>query len=57
MNKLIKEEMSDQEIYDSLNVGEVNFFEELVVMQSIRINKADEEQVTAYILQNVPLMM
>lgn len=57
MNKLIKEEMSDQQIYDSLNVGEVNFFEELVVMQSIRINKADEEQVTAYILQNVPLMM
>jgi hypothetical protein len=57
LNRMIKDNRPDQAIYDSLKLGEITFMEDLVVRQLIRINKADEETVTAYILQNVPLMM
>ena len=57
LNKMIKDNRPDQVIYDSLKLGEVTFMEDLIVRQLTRINKADEEAVTTYILQNVPLMM
>ncbi len=51
------DDLTDQQIYDSLDVGEVSYFDEKVVRQSIRIQRADREVVVSYILKNLPLMM
>ena len=50
-------ELSDQEIYDSLNVGEVSFLEDKFTRQIIRIQRADGESVAGYIIKNMPIMM
>lgn len=49
--------IKDRQIYDSLNMGELSSFEELIVMQTIRINRADSEQVMDFVVKNLPLMM
>jgi len=50
-------DLSDQEIYDSLNIGEVSFLEEKITRQIIRIQRADDESVAGYIIKNMPIMM
>ena len=50
--------ISDEQIYDSLNVGSnVTGFKKRVVLQAIRISRADTVQVSEYVVKNMPLMM
>ncbi|WP_185153635.1 DUF3667 domain-containing protein [Fulvivirga lutimaris] len=50
--------ISDQSLYDSLNVPEnATDFQVLMVKQSIRVQRADDEQIVQFILKNLPLMM
>ena len=59
INQLDKDypEISNRAVYDSLNMGELGYFDDLVVRQSIRINRSDNTQVMVYVVQNLPLMM
>jgi len=58
IERLDKEyELSDNQIYDSLNLGEQTYFNKLVATQAIRVNRADTESVADYITKNLPLMM
>lgn len=49
--------ISDEQIYDSLQLGQISALQEHIVRQLIRVNRADEEQLAEYILKNLPLMM
>ena len=49
--------ISDEQIYDSLQLENVSDFQEHIVRQLLRVNRADEEQFAEYILKNLPLMM
>lgn len=50
--------ISDESLYDSLGVPEnATDFQILMVKQSIRVQRADEEQIVQFILKNLPLMM
>jgi len=57
LNSLAEKNLPDKVIYDSLNVGQVSFMEELLVKQIIRIKKADKDVLVGYVLKNVPVMM
>ncbi len=50
-------ELTDQQIYDSLNLGELDYFDKRMAIQTIRVTRADKEQIIAYIVKNFPLMM
>ncbi|MEP2771005.1 MAG: DUF3667 domain-containing protein [Fulvivirga sp.] len=50
-------ELSDQQIYDSLNLGELDYFDKRMAIQTIRVTRADKEQIISYIVKNFPLMM
>lgn len=50
-------ELTDQQIYDSLNLGELDYFDKRMAMQTIRVTRADKEQIITYIVKNFPLMM
>ncbi|MDX1627926.1 MAG: DUF3667 domain-containing protein [Fulvivirga sp.] len=50
-------DLTDKQIYDSLQLKNLSSFEELVAKQYIRVQRADEEQVIGYITNNLPLMM
>lgn len=52
-----KERFSDQQILDSMHLGELSFFEQHVAYQTIRVRRASEEQIIGYIVKNLPLMM
>ena len=50
--------ISDETLYDSLNVPDnATDFQVLMVKQSIRVQRADDEQIVQFILKNLPLMM
>ncbi len=50
--------ITDKQIYDSLKLEpDITAFERLTVKQTIRIIRADKEQVVGYVLSNLPLMM
>ncbi|MBL6445317.1 DUF3667 domain-containing protein [Fulvivirga sp. 29W222] len=48
---------SDEQILDSLKLTNLTTFEKHIAMQSIRVMRADNEQIVEYILKNLPLMM
>jgi len=50
-------ELTDNQIYDSLKLGEQTYFNELVATQAIRVNRATTESVANYVTKNLPLMM
>lgn len=50
-------ELSDQQIYDSLELGELDYFDKRMAIQTIRVTRADKEQIISYIVKNFPLMM
>ncbi len=48
----------DSQLYDSLNVpDDVSDFQILMINQSIRVQRADDEQIVQFVLKNLPLMM
>jgi hypothetical protein len=50
-------EMSDQQVLDSLNTEEMNFWEIIVAKQMIRVGRSDEQSFMGYVEKNLPLMM
>ncbi|MEM1406845.1 MAG: DUF3667 domain-containing protein [Bacteroidota bacterium] len=49
--------ITDNQIYDSLNLKNLSSFEEHIVRQSIRVNRTDETLFAEFIAKNLPLMM
>ena len=61
-DKLIKEldfrgTYSDYEILDSMNLGKLQWWEEYLAMQSIRVERNGSEAIMEYIVQNMSVMM
>ncbi len=50
-------ELSDDQILDSLDLGTLDYFDERMAMQTIRVTRADDDQIVSYIVKNFPLMM
>jgi len=50
-------ELTDEQIYDSLNLGELGYFDKRMAIQTIRVTRADNDQIVSYIVKNFPLMM
>ena len=48
---------TNEQLYDSVKIEGVSPFEELMVKQAIRVNRADKEQVAGFVFKNLPLMM
>lgn len=58
INKLKDDrKLTDQNVLDSLNIGELTAFEERIVRQTIRVMRSEEEQLAEFILKNLPFMM
>ncbi len=50
--------ITNEQLYDSIKIPEdATAFERLMVKQSVRVVRADNEQIIQYILKNLPLMM
>jgi len=49
--------LTDRQIYDSLNLGSLSYFEKVQVIQAIRLKRAKKEQVLGYVANNLPIMM
>ena len=49
--------ITDNQIYDSLNLKNLTGFEEHVIRQLIRVNRTDETLFAEFIAKNLPLMM
>ncbi|MTI20942.1 DUF3667 domain-containing protein [Fulvivirga sp. RKSG066] len=50
-------DLTDKQVYDSLKLGELSYFDEMIAYQMIRVNRADNKQVVGYVVKNLPLMM
>ncbi|QSE95981.1 DUF3667 domain-containing protein [Fulvivirga lutea] len=50
-------DVSNNQLFDSLKLQELTFWEELIARQSIRVVRSDQEVVAGFILKNLPLMM
>ncbi|MEQ8925817.1 MAG: DUF3667 domain-containing protein [Fulvivirga sp.] len=50
-------EVSNDQLFDSLQLKELTFWDELLARQSIRVVRSDKEVVAGFILKNLPLMM
>ncbi len=58
MNDISKDQsLSDQEVLDSLNMGELTPWENNLARQTIRITRADKEALAGAVVQNLPVMM
>ncbi len=51
------DEFTDQEILDSMQLGNLSYLENYLAKQVIRINRSDTEAVLKSLFQNLPLMM
>lgn len=49
--------ITDNQLYDSVKVSNMSDWDEKIVRQTIRVMRSDREQLTAYIINNLPLMM
>ncbi|MEL7004471.1 MAG: hypothetical protein AAFN93_17320, partial [Bacteroidota bacterium] len=49
--------VTDEGLYDSLQIDNLSAFEERLTRQTIRVMRSDEEQLADLILKNLPLMM
>lgn len=57
LDKEYGDDIKDEQIYDSLNLGELDAIDDLLVRQSIRVTRADSEQILTFVVKNLPLMM
>lgn len=58
LNRLSKNrELTDQQVLDSLDLGEMTAMESRVARQTIRISRADKEGLIGFIVKNLPIMM
>ena len=53
----LNREFSDQQVLDSLNTDEMNFWEVLLAKQLIRVGRSESQNLTGYIVKNLPVMM
>lgn len=49
--------LTDEDILDSLKIGEMTSFEERIARQTIRVIRSEEEQLAGFVLKNLPFMM
>ncbi len=49
--------LTDSQVLDSLAMGDLTETETDLVLQTIRINRADKEALVSYIVKNLPIMM
>lgn len=58
LNELGKDRtLTDSQVLDSLDMGELTGMEAKLAGQVIRINRADKESLVSYIVKNLPVMM
>ena len=50
-------DFNDQQVLDSLNTEELSFWEVLLAKQLIRVGRSEEENLSAIIYKNFPIMM
>lgn len=55
--RLKEQDLTIDQIYDSLKVEEKPFFESLIVKQFVRIDQSEVENITSYLAKNLSVMM
>ncbi len=51
------DDITDAQVYDSLKLGELGYFDHLMAMQAIRITRSSSDQVMTFVAKNLPIMM
>ena len=51
------DDLTDQQVYDSIYLGKASSFEQLVARQRIKVERTEMEYFAGYALKNLPLMM
>ncbi|MEO1051611.1 MAG: DUF3667 domain-containing protein [Bacteroidota bacterium] len=58
LDKLIEnDDLTDEQIIDSLDLGQLSFFEYRMARQMVRLQREGDDRLSAYIIENMPVMM